>query len=399
MFVSLSKLSIIVYLIYYMWYKEIWGASTIILYLTSFISILFVLADIFFFKKMPIKNINNFVKMYFLFGIYAFLTGFFVCIDKSVFLNSCFRYFSFVFLIYSIWYVCYKSKNINWLINTIFISSLICAFSAFFFGKEYQVEVLVKTMSSINNPNTLGLTMIMGIFTIVLNLKKNKKNFIVNYLILILFLLVIIRCGSRKSLFAGVALIILGIIDFLSSDDKIKGKINIKKLVIYVVIIISVCCAYFFVINNYINSSSFIRLQKLFSDGGTSVRLELYRLAIEYWKTSPLFGIGLDQYKILCPYGFFSHSTYAELLSCTGIFGIIIFFFPIISLILKLLKKIFINNKISYTSKIVLLMIFIELFIGVGQVFTFSFEHLLILFCISYLGEQELEKSNERTKL
>lgn len=399
MFVSLSKLSIIVYLIYYMWYKEIWGASTIILYLTSFISILFVLADIFFCKKMPIKNINNFVKMYFLFGIYAFLTGFFVCIDKSVFLNSCFRYFSFAFLIYSIWYVCYKSKNINWLINTIFISSLICAFSAFFFGKEYQVEVLVKTMSSINNPNTLGLTMIMGIFTIVLNLKKNKKNFIVNYLILILFLLVIIRCGSRKSLFAGVALIILGIIDFLSSDDKIKGKINIKKLVIYVVIIISVCCAYFFVINNYINSSSFIRLQKLFSDGGTSVRLELYRLAIEYWKTSPLFGIGLDQYKILCPYGFFSHSTYAELLSCTGIFGIIIFFFPIISLILKLLKKIFINNKISYTSKIVLLMIFIELFIGVGQVFTFSFEHLLILFCISYLGEQELEKSNERTKL
>ena len=185
----------------------------------------------------------------------------------------------------------------------------------------------------------------------------------------------------------------------MSSNSKIKGKITKKKLTIYLTIIISACLAYFYVINNYINSSSFIRLQKLFSDGGTSVRLELYRLAIEYWKTSPLFGIGLDQYKILCPYGFFSHSTYAELLSCTGIFGITIFFFPIISLILKLLKDFYIKKKISYTSKIVLLMILIELFIGVGQVFTFSFEHLLILFCISYLGERELKKTNERIEL
>jgi len=399
MFIFLSKLSIIVYLIYYMWYQEIWGASTIILYLTSLLSILFVLLDIFSTKKVPIKEMNGFIKMYFLFGIYAFLSGFFVCIDKNIFLNSCFRYFSFVFLLYSIWYACYKSKNISWLINTIFISSLMCAFTALFFGKGYQVEVLVKTMSPINNPNTLGLTMIMGIFTVVLNLKKKQKYFIINYFLLILFLLVIIMCGSRKSLFAGIALIILGIIDFLSSNSKIKGKITKKKLTIYLIIIISACLAYFYVINNYINSSSFIRLQKLFSEGGTSVRLELYRLAIEYWKTSPLFGIGLDQYKILCPYGFFSHSTYAELLSCTGIFGITIFFYPVISLILKLLKAFYIKKKISYTSKIVLLMILIELFIGVGQVFTFSFEHLLILFCISYLGERELKKTNERIEL
>ena len=55
-----------------------------------------------------------------------------------------------------------------------------CAFTALFFGKGYQVEVLVKTMSPINNPNTLGLTMIMGIFTIVLNLKKKQKYFIIN---------------------------------------------------------------------------------------------------------------------------------------------------------------------------------------------------------------------------
>lgn len=392
MFILLSKLSIIIYLIYYMWYKEIWGASTIILYTTSFLSILFVLFDIISTKKAPVKEINSLIKMYFFFGTYAFLTGLFVCIDRNIFLNSCFRFFSFIFLLYSIWYVCYKSKSINWLINTIFISSLMCAFTALFFGKGYQVEVLVKTMSPINNPNTLGLTMIMGIFTIVLNLKKKQKYFIINYLLLILFLLVIVRCGSRKSLFAGIALIALGIIDFLSSNAKIKGKITKKKLIIYLTVIVSFCFAYFYVINNYVNSSSFIRLQKLFSDGGTTVRLELYSLAIEYWKTSPLFGIGLDQYKILCPYGFFSHSTYAELLSCTGIFGVIIFFLPIISLILKLLKSIYVKKNISYTSKIVLLMIFIELFIGVGQVFTFSFEHLLILFCISYLGEKELKK-------
>jgi O-antigen ligase len=399
MFILLSKLSIIIYLIYYMWYQEIWGASTIILYTTSFLSILFVLFDIISTKKAPVKEINSLIKMYFFFGAYAFLTGLFVCIDRNIFLNSCFRFFSFIFLLYSIWYVCYKSKSINWLINTIFISSLMCAFTALFFGKGYQVEVLVKTMSPINNPNTLGLTMIMGIFTIVLNLKKKQKYFIINYLLLILFLLVIVRCGSRKSLFAGIALIALGIIDFLSSNAKIKGKITKKKLIIYLTVIVSFCFAYFYVINNYVNSSSFIRLQKFFSDGGTSVRLELYSLAIEYWKTSPLFGIGLDQYKILCPYGFFSHSTYAELLSCTGIFGVIIFFLPIISLILKLLKSIYVKKNISYTSKIVLLMIFIELFIGVGQVFTFSFEHLLILFCISYLGEKELKKANERIEL
>ena len=125
MFILLSKLSIIIYLIYYMWYQEIWGASTIILYTTSFLSILFVLFDIISTKKAPVKEINSLIKMYFFFGAYAFLTGLFVCIDRNIFLNSCFRFFSFIFLLYSIWYVCYKSKSINWLINTIFIMPIL----------------------------------------------------------------------------------------------------------------------------------------------------------------------------------------------------------------------------------------------------------------------------------
>lgn len=390
MFISLAKLNIIIYLFYYTWYQEIWGASPIMLYLTSFFSIGFVLLDILSTKKIIIKETDNFIKMYIFFGLYALITGIFVCIDINVFFKSYFRYFSFVLLLYSIWYVCHKNKSIDWLISTIFITSLLCAFTSLFFGKAYQVEVLVTTMSQINNPNTLGLSMIMGIFATILNLKKMSKYFLLSYSSIMIFLLVIIRCGSRKSLFAGITLVVLWLIEFLS--NKSYNKLNKKKLISYLIIGMSIIFAYNYVVNHYLNSTSFERLLKLFGENGTTGRIQLYKWAIEYWKTSPLFGIGLDQYKILCPYGYFSHSAYAELLSCTGIFGIIIFFFPIISLIFKLLKTYFIKKQISYTAKISLLMILIELFLGIGQVYTFSFQHLLIFFCISFLVESELRK-------
>ncbi len=387
-----SMINVIIFLIYYLWFKEVWGNSVLVLYGTSAMSILFTLIDIIKTQKFPLKKINPFLKMYILFGIYAFLTGIFVCVDMSSFLDSCFRYFSFVLVIFSIWYICYSRKNYSWLINTIYLATLLCSITATFFGRWYQVEVLVRTMSSINNPNTLGVTMVIGIFTILLFMNNKKKHFVLWYLNIIFFLLVIIRCGSRKALFSALALIIFGIYAFLSNSKSKKNKVSTKKIIVYISILISMIVAYLYIINNYLNSSSFIRLQKLLSDGGTSSRIELYKFAVDYWKTSPLFGIGLDQYKILCPYGFYSHSTYAELLSCTGVLGLIIFFYPIIIYVMILIKKIYNNQTVSkYNIKLCFLMIIVELFLATCQVFTFTFEHLLLLFCISYITEEELK--------
>lgn len=386
MFLSIGKCCVIVYLLYYLWYQEVWGASRLVLYSTAFIAIISVIAD-WMKKSLSIRKIDDIIKMYIAFGIYAVITGIFVAVNKGVFLSSCFRYISFVLVMFSIWYMCYRSRDIIWLFNAILVSAILCAFTALFFGQPYQTEVVVTTMSKINNPNTLGIVMIMGIFVIIIRKNKIDKHFYLNFILVLIFMVVILQSGSRKALFAAAGLIILWLLEFLLGKDN-KG-FNVKKFTIYTGVGVATLIAANYIINVYMNSSGFERLLRLFEGGGTSTRTQLYKWAIDYWKTSPLFGIGLDQYKIWCPYGYFSHSTYAELLSCTGIFGCAIFFIPILGLLIRLTKSCSIKKNNIYEEKMLLYMLVMELFLGIGQVFTFTFQHLLILFCISYLSVED----------
>lgn len=384
MFVQMCKLFVGVFLLYNTWYSQVWGPNQTILYLSVGMSAVFMLLDaVFVMKRLNIGKINPIVKMYVIFGVYVVLTGIFVAVDKGGFLSSVFTYISFVLVAFEVWYISFRTNSCKWVLDCLYVLALICATTTIFYGQDYTTEVVVTTMSEFNNPNTLGVLMYVGIFTVVLQKEALEKYFILRYLSVFSFLYVILLTGSRKAFFAGIGLFLLWIVGYLG--EKKNGKLTRKSAFIIIMIFTSIVIALNYMLNIYTGTAGFERLLLLFKEGGTSARVSLMKDAVQYWKQSPIFGIGLDQFKVLNPNEDYSHSTYAEVLSCTGIIGCLIFFIPLLKLLIVSIKKVLRKRENSYKMRICLLMLGVELFIGIGQIFIYSVIHMIVLLFIAEL--------------
>lgn len=394
MYLKLCKLFVSIFLLYNTWYSQIWEANQLILYVSVGLSAVFMLLDAtFVLKRFEIGRVNPIVKMYVIFGLYVIASGVFVSIDKGEFLASAFTYISFTLIAFEIWYISFRLENFSWILNLFYLFALLCALTTIFNGQDYKTEVVVKTMGKNNNPNTLGVLMVFGIFATIFQKKAFMKNFILKYLSILIFLYVILLSGSRKSLFAGGGLFVFWVIEYFIESR--KEKLTLKKLFIVGTIILSIVGIVIYILNVYVGLSGFERLLLLFKEGGTSIRLELMDMAVQYWKSSPIFGIGLDQFRILNTYGYYSHSTYFEILSCTGILGLLLFFIPLIKLLFTSIKKSLGKRGDLYKIRICLLMLAVELFLGIGQIFIYSATHMIILVFIANVIYEEISTENE----
>ncbi len=390
MCIKLCKLFVGVFFWYNIWYSQIWGANQLLLYSSVGLSIIFFLLDLFSTSNnMSFERINPIVKMYIIFGVYSIVTGVIVSVDKEEFFSSVFTYFSFTMIVFEVWYISLRTNNNKWLLDYIYLLALLCAVTTIFYGKDYRTEVVVTTMGIYNNPNTLGVFMVFGIFTVLFQKESINNNFIIKYLSIFAFLYVILLTGSRKSLFAGIGLFLLWIVEYLIECN--KDYLTPRTLFIITAILLSVIGAWIYIKEVYIGMSGYERLLLLFKEGGTSGRIQLMEMGVDYWKKSPIFGIGLDQFKVLNPYGYYSHSTYSEILSCTGIVGCLFFFIPLLKLIMISVKKSFQQGESVYKIRICLLMLIVELFLGIAQIFIYSVIHMVILFFIANVVYEEID--------
>ena len=389
MFIKICKFFVGIYLLYNMWYSQIWGANQLFLYVSVGFSIFFMFLDaVFVMKKFNIGKINPIIAMYIVYGVYAILTGMIVSIDKHEFFSSVFTYISFTLVVFVFWYISFRTQKTKWILDLIYVLALLCALTTIFNGQPYNNGVIVTTMGEYNNPNTLGVLMVFGIFATVIQKESFEKHFVLKYTSIFAFLYVILLTGSRKALFAGIGLFIFWLIEYFI--EKKKERLSLKSLAIIMTVLLSVLGAMGYVVNIYVGTSGFERLLMFFEEGGTSTRLQLMDMAVQYWKTSPIFGIGLDQFKILNPYGYYSHSTYAEILACTGIIGCLLFFIPLIKILLIAVKKSFRHRADLYKMRVCLLMLGVELFLGIGQIFIYSISHMLILFFIANVVYEDI---------
>ena len=79
--------------------------------------------------------------------------------------------------------------------------------------------------------------------------------------------------------------------------------------------------------------------QRLSTGSGYSLvkaRSEWANEAIRLFNMNPIFGVGFNHYRILSIFGTYSHSTYLELISTTGIIGTLIYFSAYIVIIYNL---------------------------------------------------------------
>jgi O-antigen ligase len=225
-----------------------------------------------------------------------------------------------------------------------------------------------------NNPNALGITMVFGMFSVLYNKKRKLGELILPLASVFLFAYVIILTGSRKSLLCGGLLCFVWLINFIIDTRKLtNGK---EKYTKYTLVIAALTIGIMYFVKNYANTASFERLILLSKDGSSHVRMEMYRESLEFFKKSKLFGIGFNQFRVLSSFKGYAHSTYAELLADAGIFGCILYFYPIIKTGILLIKQI--RKKPSYQAGMLFALYIIEIILGAAVIYMYVLNQLLI---------------------
>lgn len=174
------------------------------------------------------------------------------------------------------------------------------------------------------DPNFIGIPLVAST-AMLLNYTLKERN--VKYALMYLIPFLAVINTSSHGNFLGLA-VSNGLV--LLSYLKEKGlpltrKISMFTLILVVMLILIVIAAAYF-------PDEWNRMST-FTEDSDNGRFALWERSLEVWKTSPLLGIGLEgMYR---HFGLANHNTYIQVLSETGVVGLVLF----LSLIISLIKR------------------------------------------------------------
>lgn len=397
---KIEKALILIIFLYLDWFQYVFGIRQIIIYVSAILLAALLGIEVFKEGKVTISRSSSIIRTYILFGIYALASGLFVATDKNTMLSTLLQYYEYVFICFAIYYISNSEKSIKWVLSILYTSALVCGLQTIFFGRTIRsAAVFVITMGARNNPNTLGIIMAFGIMAIIYDYESIQKHFMVKLASIVIFAYVIILTGSRKAFIAMAVLLSVWSINYIvytkKSGKEFKTK-GIRRVIQNSVVIMGIIAALVYITSSAFTETSMLtKLLLLFTNGGVadSERIPLYQQAFEFFKQHPILGIGYRQYEVLYSGHIYSHSTYAEILSCTGFIGTIIFFSPVILLLFKSFTRCFGKvDKIIYNYRMIFLILATELFLAATQIVVYDLGHMT-LFTFLFWEFSQLENS------
>lgn len=379
----LAKASVTLFFVYILWYAEAIGDAIAVLYGSACLVVICTIIMING-KNYKLVKPSLGLRIWILYAILSLIFGLLVAKDYSMLISSLVTFSAFLCICICVNIICNTTGDIKWILYILIFIAVLCAVYTLLYGFDFYNGIYVKTMSAKNNPNTLGVMMVVGSFCTLYLVKKNIRSILFTLVINTLFLYIIIICGSKKALLAAVLLLSFWGYIFLKEIFK-NAKTYVKFFAIIIGIIVAFAIIYYLT-HYYINTVSFQRLMIASESGSTKLRTGMYDEAIKMFKTSPLCGYGYNQFIVLSSSGKYSHSTYAELISCGGIIGTITFMFPILVCGLQLMKNI--RRKFSYKMWLIMILFCVEIFFGAVNIYMYEFIHLLVWTIIFMLVEK-----------
>ena len=319
-------------------------------------------------------------------GIYALVTGLIVAYNIDWLLESVQMVLQYSFIMYAVYYLASKTKNgINWVLVTVNIAALICC--AFLLYHPYSRINGRYSLSERNNPNTLGVILVVGIFSVAYGIKPSIKHILIALPQIGIMLYGVIMTGSRKSLIAALVIIALALWEVLKEVKKHLSTNQLLLVLVVFTIIMVVGSKY--LLSFYRTSRVAERMQIMQeSHEEDENRILFYKRAWEILLEKPFFGGGLNQFRFWSGFNAYAHSTYAEAIADFGIIGCIIYFFPLI-----ITGRIIIHNAFFYTStyknRLLVVLFIVEVFLGFGQIFFLDFVHFLAWTILYFCGFEE----------
>ena len=375
-FYILSKIGVIAFFLNVFWFKYVYFESAFILYGTAILAIGTMLVDIFNSGVIDISLFPYGVTINIIMSIYSLLTGIFVAVDQTKLLGSLRTYFVYSLFCLAICYISNRENSIDWLMKTLAFVSLLCCIYTFFQGYYYIGYGYI--LSDKINPNNYGLILVVGVCAIVFLSKNTIGNTTLSVVLVALLLWGIIQCGSRKSLISVVMLVLFWLVPHIG--NMIINEHHYGKLIGLILAVSIAFGAYYVFKNIYMGSDSQIRMLKLGNESevSSSMRRYYYQLSWSLFLKKPLFGVGFNQFQEYSSSGLFSHSLYAESISCWGLIGCLLYYPPLVIAIVGACSIGFGTDKNTNGKKMFAILI-LELFMGTGQVLYYEINHLVLL--------------------
>ena len=394
---KLCKWNVIIFVFYIFWFKYAHGEIVSVMYFTGLIAIACMAFDLLYNHSSILRVFPFGVSVNLIMCIYSVVVGIWAAVNYSALISQIKTYACYTLMCMAICYVTYYEKNLAWIVKTLVYVALLCCVQVIF--KGYHMPLYGYVMSPDNNPNEFGLILNLGIFgTIFTYPEKKKAGKLTSIILMIVFVVFIVGCGSRKCLIS--ALILIAMWAFPMIKEKILYGSNGEKALIFLAVIILIAAGVYYYQNVYINTESYSRMTILgdtSNEEGSSAKRELYyKLALEVFLSKPLFGAGFEQFRYYNHYGAISHSTFAEAIASWGIAGCLIYFLPVIMIAINLIR----GRKIKKNKEIFLTLIALwvtEIFLGIGQIWFYSIEHL-IAWTIIYTVYNEFYSKTETPK-
>ena len=392
---KLSKFTYILLLFYIGWFQNLFFQVPRMSLILGFGMIILLML----YKMSTTENatfvLTKPIFIWLFFSYYALLSGLFVALDKGLLIDSLSTYIQILLIVFYIVNISVIEKDNKFFIKAYFIYSVIYMCTMLFWGVAVKGGRLALSENS--NPNNDGLTLFYGVFCFLMLLDTKKINRLLLSLGLIgLFSYTIILTGSRKSFMALVILLFLWFFLVFRRYWKLYSLPQKIILLLVAVIISSIAMSQF--ISILLDSTLFKRL----IEGGYSIssdktRSGMYQEAIKFFIDNPLCGIGFNHYRLLSRYQTYSHSTYAEIISTTGIIGTLIYFLPYIIIIYNLFL-LYIRKKGTMTSLkslqyLILMATMLALGIGVIHFYNIT-DNIMFALMISFY---QVEKNKQRS--
>ena len=275
-------------------------------------------------------------------------------------------------------YITYQKESIDEIFTWLIPISLLFLVQSIIVG-SFDGQMRFSPTGAVNQ---FGITTSYIYLFSLYGVKRNKGKRIVLFVTLILSLVLTLLTGSRKALFNLVFFTCMVLL-FSKYDRNVFKNVGrvllVAALAVVAIIIVLKVDTLYNILGN--------RLVSLFSYFNGNVQEDLSALrrdymkddAIALFKSHPILGIGLNNFKYVARYGTYAHSNYYELLCCLGIVGTLLYYIPLVIVSVKSFFQwkrnmkyavipfaIFLSFIINETSNVSYMYRTIHLFIGVA---------------------------------
>lgn len=399
MLLKLSKFVYILFIFYIGWFQDVFFVIPR-MPLTLGVGMIVIL----FFHLLSNDNMRVTIPrpllIWIVFACYTLLTGLLVSTDIMHLVTSWTTYVQTLAMMFYIINVSELEKSNDFFIKSFFIYSLIYMLTMLFWGYTGRGGRL--QLSATSNPNGDGLTLFAGVFCTLYLINKDKPIItMLQFGLVGMLVYTIILTGSRKSFIVVLFLIFLWLVLVFKKDW--KSISTNRKILVTAIFVISFSLIIKTILPMFYESALYSRIVKRgITIGSEQIRSGMYKEAIDLFVTRPLFGVGFNHYRLLSTYRTYSHSTYAEIISTTGIIGTIIYFSGYFSMVKNLIPM-YLNQKGSVKSSRAmqyLILLLSMLILGTGVIHFYGIrDSILFALIISFIQIEKTKHKDLKSKL